>query len=130
MDCIPCGPLRRETGPYYRSKPCWSMSTVWNDVRSGRQVWTRLSELTEKPQLFDEDPFDINQGGIGNCWFISALAALGEYPSHLRDRIFKTKDITPNGCYEICLFEFAERAWKVFEVDDLVPCYKSTSSSA
>lgn len=94
---------------------------------SDKIVWTRLSELTEKPQLFDEDPFDINQGGIGNCWFISALAALGEYPSHLRDRIFKTKDITPNRCYEICLFEFAERAWKVFEVDDLVPCYKSTS---
>ena len=40
--------------------------------------WKRPHELTEEPKLFDEGSsrFDINQGELGDCWLLAALANL------------------------------------------------------
>ena len=36
--------------------------------------------------IFDDDePFDLRQGGLGNCWFVSTIAALGEFPAYLKE---------------------------------------------
>jgi hypothetical protein len=52
--------------------------------------WKRASEFMEEGYtIFDEHPKieDINQGAIGNCYFLSALTALTQYPNLIR-RIF------------------------------------------
>ena len=40
--------------------------------------WKRPHELTEDPKLFDggSSRFDINQGELGDCWLLAALANL------------------------------------------------------
>ena len=40
--------------------------------------WKRASELSEQPQLFTEGAtrFDINQGELGDCWLLAAIANL------------------------------------------------------
>ena len=40
--------------------------------------WKRPHELTGDPKLFDggSSRFDINQGELGDCWLLAALANL------------------------------------------------------
>ena len=42
--------------------------------------WRRPHELVEEPSLMEGggDRFDINQGEVGDCWFLAALAQLAE----------------------------------------------------
>jgi hypothetical protein len=58
-------------------------------------VWKRASEFLDKGfKIFDGEPKpdDVSQGGLGNCYFLSALASLAEYPNLIR-RLFKTEEV-------------------------------------
>lgn len=49
-------------------------------------MWKRLSELYDNPVIFDDDePFDLRQGRLGDCWLIARISALGEYPVYLKE---------------------------------------------
>ena len=65
---------------------------------------------------------DIKQGSLGNCYFLSALAALTEFPN-LIFSIFKTKKKNTCGYYEVCLF--IEGEWQIVIVDDYFPVFKN-----
>lgn len=53
-------------------------------------VWKRARDVFGHHTLFGTDgitPADIGQGSIGNCWFMSASAAIAEVPGRM-ERIF------------------------------------------
>jgi len=65
------------------------------------------------------EPDDIAQGALGDCYFLSALAAIAEFPKRIMNA-FLTKDISPSGKYimKFCICgEFTEVV-----VDDNFPC--------
>ena len=64
-------------------------------------------------------PSDVNQGFLGNCWFLSAVAAIAER-RELLENVFVTQDTSPHGVYQIRLCMGGE--WKVFTIDDTLPC--------
>jgi hypothetical protein len=69
--------------------------------------------------LYDKiSPEDIYQGKLGDCYFLSSLASLAEYPDRIK-RIFITKEINDAGCYAVNLFINGERRTVV--VDDYFP---------
>jgi len=47
-----------------------------------KMEWKRASEIFPNYTLFNEtiDPDDINQGYIGDCYFVSSVSALAERP--------------------------------------------------
>ena len=63
-------------------------------------------------------PSDIVQGFCGDCYFLSAISSLAEFPDRLKD-IFITKEINDAGCYALKLFINGEPERVV--VDDYFP---------
>ena len=65
-------------------------------------IWMRPDEIAnnsgyDKPLLFKDGHtrFDINQGYIGDCWFLAALALLPAYP-----KVFNNVLVDPNQSFE------------------------------
>ena len=68
-------------------------------------VWKRASEIFESDYTLFENSIEVNdvkQGDLGNCYFLSSLAALAVFPN-LIYQLFKTKTVSIYGYYEIIL---------------------------
>ena len=103
--------------------------------------WRRPSDALPKEHAHESrlfvggiDPADIDQGVLGNCWFLAAIACLAEFPDKIMD-IFrhpvsakigqKERKI---GAYRITLN--INGWWKVILVDDFLPMSVVRSSFA
>lgn len=62
---------------------------------------------------------DVLQGGIGSCWFISALSVIAERPELLAN-ILVTKSYNAHGLHQIRLCKRGE--WVTVNIDDYLPC--------
>jgi hypothetical protein len=72
--------------------------------------------------LFKEiHPCDLHQGSVGDCWLISAISALAEFPGLVR-KIFNTKTLAPKGSYLLNLYDFEAKSMVTVRVDDRLPC--------
>jgi len=88
--------------------------------------WLRPHEITNSPQLFldGSSAGDVCQGGLGDCYLMSALAIIASRPDIL-DYIFTEKPKYPikRGRYVVRFFK--EGAWVDIEIDDRLPCDKN-----
>ena len=86
--------------------------------------WRRISELGDGGgwKVFSDkiEPADVTQGMIGDCYLISAIAALTEYPNLIFEK-FRTREYNDIGYYEMILFIDGE--WQIVFVDDYFPFY-------
>ncbi len=65
---------------------------------------------------------DILQGCLGNCYFLSAVAALADMdPQNIED-LFYTKERNDEGCYGVYIR--VNGIWNLVFVDDYFPCVK------
>lgn len=84
--------------------------------------WKRLSEIFKDHHycLFNEEISlnDINQGNVGNCYFISVLVSLINYQNVIKS-IFKSMTINKNGYYELVFF--IDGKSQIVIIDDFVP---------
>lgn len=88
----------------------------------GNISWRRVPELLKNmsPVLFDRkiEPSDVISGHSGDCYLLSALAALAEFPDIIR-KIFRGQKENPEGIYKVNL-----RVDGVVEeiiIDDYIP---------
>ena len=96
-------------------------------------VWIRGEELCASPagaggraaraRLFEDEASadDVCQGGLGDCWLLSAAACLATRPGALR-RVFLTQQTSPRGRYTLRLWDAPARAWCHVTVSDELPC--------
>ena len=85
--------------------------------------WRRPHEIFQgKFSLFSEgiDPGDIKQGCLGNCYFLSAISAMAEFPNQVK-KIFLHKEINEDGIYAVN-FTLGGENYTVL-VDDHIPYY-------
>lgn len=93
-------------------------------------VWKRPHEIfPEGYSLFEKgiDPEDIKQGCLGNCYFLSALSALAEFPNQIK-KIFTNKEYNKDGIY-LVNFTLGGENYKVV-VDDHIPYYEKKHKPA
>ncbi|KAJ8598668.1 hypothetical protein CTAYLR_003080 [Chrysophaeum taylorii] len=97
----------------------------------GDVVWRRPTSFCSKPLLFENgiEPGDIIQGKLGNCWLLSALSALAEFPK-LVEKCFhehhRDGAASESGIYRVrlCLGGL----WQWVTVDDALPCVQRAGS--
>ena len=110
--------------PYYRCATRACGFFAWADGKVGAGAsskgplnWERFPRL---PIVSDYgfSAQDLRQGGVGDCWFMSALAVVAERHD-LIARLFADTAINPAGCYLMRFFLDGE--WKSILVDDRLP---------
>ena len=92
---------------------------AWQDF-----TWKRAKDVYGRDQvaLFrDIKPGDIEQGYCGDCYFLSCLSSLAEFPDRIRT-LFVTKETNSSGIYAVQLYITGER--RVVVVDDYFPYCK------
>ena len=73
------------------------------------------------------DPDDILQGGLGDCYFLSAIAGLAEYPDRIK-KLFLTRHVNDEGIY--CIALCINGLWEEVIMDDQVPTMQYSRSPA
>ena len=66
-------------------------------------TWKHADDIygTDNYEIMNEvDPNDINQGELGDCYFLCSIAAVAEYPERIK-RIFLTESVNKSDCYAI-----------------------------
>lgn len=86
-----------------------------------QHISTRDGKLARWSVFNDPQPADIEQGLLGNCWFLSAMAVVSERPDIL-EQLFLTKQYNHSGVYEMRLC--IDGLWTNVFVDDYFPCHK------
>ena len=92
-------------------------------------VWKRVTEVSPKWELFEGkiEYNDVQQGGLGDCYFLSSITALTEYPYLIKEK-FRTKSFNEEGYYEIIFFIDGE--WQIVFIDDYLPYNTLTKNFA
>lgn len=63
-------------------------------------------------------PTDIRQGDCGDCYFLSSISSLAEYPERV-ESMFLTREVNEAGCYALKFFINGEPETVV--IDDYFP---------
>eukprot|EP00913_Durusdinium_trenchii_P030807 g28852.t1 len=119
----------RKEGPT-KGRPYWHCETrrcgffSWADSDSRRSEkiwWQRFPDFLVVSDFgFRAEDKDLKQGGVGDCWFLSALAVVAQRPDLIL-RLFGGETArNAAGCYQINLFLDGE--WKAVTIDDRLPC--------
>ena len=84
--------------------------------------WKRVDEIYNQPiKVFEGiEPNDIKQGQLGDCYFLSVLSAMAEFP-HRIEKLFDTQEFQESGCYTINICDMG--IWQDVTVDDYFPTY-------
>lgn len=87
-------------------------------------TWGRLSHYYPDLQVIfkNTNSWDIYQGKIGNCYFLSSLASLCEYPERVKRLLLQQKR-SPKGayCVSLCICGTFEE----IVIDDMIPILKN-----
>ena len=100
-------------------------------IRLSEVEWRRIPDIFKDQNylLFEGtiEMADINQGSLGDCYFLASAAALSEYPN-LIYHMFRTKKISENGLYEIVFF--IDGKFQLVLIDDYLPVNKKNGTIA
>ncbi|XP_061154543.1 calpain-5-like [Syngnathus typhle] len=109
--------------------PCVDASLYFRKPPPGMVQWKRPREISNDPHLFVEgvSAHDLNQGSVGNCWFVAACSCLALKPNLWKKVIPDWKDQEwdskhPENYAGIFHFQFwLFGAWVDVVVDDRLP---------
>ncbi len=107
--------------PYFHCAKRVCSFFVWADANERKReelTWRRFPTFIIVTD-FGFSAEDLRQGGVGDCWFLSALACVAERHD-LIAKLFADTATNVSGCYNLRLF--LDGFWTSVLVDDLLPC--------
>ena len=101
--------------------PC--ESSLYVSKSSSGIEWKRASELVQDPQFFvgGASRFDINQGELGDCWLLAAIANLTLHEKLFEKVVPHDQDFDNDyaGIFHFRLWQYGE--WIDIVIDDYLP---------
>eukprot|EP00092_Neocalanus_flemingeri_P023966 GFUD01025998.1.p1 GENE.GFUD01025998.1~~GFUD01025998.1.p1 ORF type:complete len:660 (-),score=136.74 GFUD01025998.1:77-2056(-) len=97
----------------------WNCSEIkW--LRPG-EICQNLGGLEPRMVVGERDRFDVNQGEIGDCWFLAPLASLAENEHYFDKVVPRGQDFDKNyqGVFRFRFYRFGE--WHEVVIDDRLP---------
>lgn len=90
---------------------------------AGKVQWRRAGDVLGKDfKLFDGiSPDDLEQGKLGDCWFICTVSNLSERPAAI-EHVFKNCENKTSEAGVYVLRMCIDGMWRDIVVDDYVPC--------
>jgi len=88
--------------------------------------WKRPKEICTNPEFFVEGAsrFDVQQGALGDCWLLAAVASLCQYPALLH-RVVPAEQNFKDGYAGIFRFYFWQYGhWVEVVIDDRIPTFR------
>ena len=101
---------------------------VFDEVDIKDVEWKRPDEIVSNPKFVKEgiSKFDINQGGVGNCWAMCAIANLAStiktHP-YIMEQIFDHSQSFEDGNHMFTFKFFKNGEWREVTVDDYLPVH-------
>ncbi|GAB5359831.1 hypothetical protein AAMO2058_000576000 [Amorphochlora amoebiformis] len=120
------------------SKSKKSVKQNLNGLNPGNVDWIRAGNMaTESKEmkklghraLFygDPNPNELSQGGLGDCWLVSSLSCMAEYPQAVQN-VFISRRYNPYGAYTVRLYDGRYDEWVNVTVDDYIPVRKNSNN--
>lgn len=106
------------------AKPEWK-PLVWLRPEQFYQGSYRLFDNPTKREVEGDDrlaisPDDIQQGELGDCYFLSSIASLTEWPNRVK-KLFISRKVNEFGIY--CVKLLLDGEWVAVYLDDFFPCF-------
>jgi calpain len=108
---------------YYVRKSCLFVDGIFSRKVHHKIVWKRPFEISDHPQFITDGAtrFDINQGKLGDCWFLAAVANL-TLNQKLFSMVVPTDQSFSNNYAGIFHFRFWQYGrWVDVVIDDKLP---------
>ncbi len=90
-------------------------------------IWKRISEIIPNCTMVENgiNPADIQQGNIGDCYFLASISALAEDPQRIGHIFLDNFELNGNCIYKVvaCVGGILTEV----VIDDFVPVYASTN---
>lgn len=111
-----------------------STKCVWNQhhqqqvVTQGSFTFIRPTDFMGEDYLvFDQEVTqnDLEQGSLGDCYFLAALSAMTEFPGLIQQLFKLGGQRSKNGYYEILMF--IDEEWQIVIVDDNFPALEGAN---
>jgi len=113
------GPTKGRPYWHCEKRRCGFFAWADSDHRRREKIWWQRFPEFMIVSDFGFRAEDLRQGGVGDCWFMSALAVVAERPD-LVLRLFGDTARNQAGCYQVNLFLDGE--WRAITIDDRLPC--------
>ena len=93
----------------------------WRRVKDILLTEEEIQQGEEIKHIFSDGitPMDVKQGKLGNCWLLSSIASLAEFP-RLVQRVILIKEANKHAYYKVKLCKMSK--WKTRPLDDYFPC--------
>lgn len=91
--------------------------------------WSRAVDLNGDNEDFLWDtvsPYDVDQGGLGDCWLVSAMSSAAHHHKAVTEK-FDTREINDEGKYDIWFWDIRyptggyQGSWVTVTIDDMIP---------
>ena len=99
-------------------------SLYYSRYPPGKFEWKRASQISNNPKFFEDGAsrFDVNQGSLGDCWMLAAVAAVAMDKPLLYKVVPKTQSFSEDDYAGIFHFKFWQYGvWVDVVIDDYLP---------